>query len=227
MPVLFDVDDTLIDHRTAERAAALHFRRRLSDVLAYPDEEFVGLWHRAAEKHFAAFTAGECSYQEQRRRRIREFFGAGVSDSGADELFELYLMAYRQNWRLFPDVLPCLDALAGETLGIVSNNGTEGTLTKLNHVGVVERFASVTTPENTGVSKPDARIFQAACARLGATPERCIYVGDRLEDDARAARDAGLTGVWIDRAGSGDPPDQAGGIVVIRDLRDLPSIVAG
>jgi putative hydrolase of the HAD superfamily len=226
MAVLFDVDDTLIDHSRAERAAAVDFRRRFSAVLAYSDDEFAGLWHRASEKHFAAFNAGECSYREQRRRRIREFFGAGVSDSGADELFELYLMAYRQNWRLFPDVLPCLDALAGETLGIVSNNGTEGTLTKLTHVGLAERFAAVTTPENAGVSKPDARIFRAACARLGAALEHCIYVGDRLENDARAARDAGLNGVWIDRAGSGDPLDHAGGIVVIRDLRELPSILA-
>jgi putative hydrolase of the HAD superfamily len=226
MAVLFDVDDTLVDHSGAERAAALSFRRRFSTVLAYPDEEFAALWHRASEKHFASFNAGECSYQEQRRRRIREFFGPEVGDPAADALFDIYLTAYRQNWRLFPDVLPCLDALAGEALGIISNNGAEATLTKLSHVGLAERFADVTTPESVGVSKPDARIFRAACARLGALPERSLYVGDRLDDDARAARAAGLTGVWIDRGGSSDAPSHAGGIVVIRDLRELPPMLA-
>jgi putative hydrolase of the HAD superfamily len=225
MAVLFDVDDTLVDHSGAEHAAALSFRRRFSTALAYPDEEFAVLWHRVSEKHFASFTAGECSYQEQRRRRIREFFGPAVRDSAADALFDIYLTAYRQNWRLFPDVLPCLDALAGEALGIISNNGTEATLTKLRHVGLAERFADVTTPESAGVSKPDARIFQVACARLGAVPERCVYVGDWLDGDARAARDAGLTGVWIDRTGSGDPPGHAEGIVVIRDLSELPPML--
>jgi putative hydrolase of the HAD superfamily len=226
MAVLFDVDDTLVDHSGAERAAALNFRRRFSTLLVYSDEEFAALWHRVSEKHFASFTAGECSYQEQRRRRIREFFGPEVGDSAADALFDAYLTAYRQNWRLFPDVLPCLDALAGGTLGIISNNGTEATLAKLSYVGLAERFADVTTPENAGVSKPDARIFLAACARLGAVPEQCLYVGDRLDDDARAARDAGLTGVWIDRAGSSDPPGHAEGITVIRDLRALPPMLA-
>jgi putative hydrolase of the HAD superfamily len=226
MAVLFDVDDTLVDHSSAERAAALSFRRRFSTVLANTDQEFAALWHRASEKHFASFNAGECSYQEQRRRRIREFFGPAVGDADADELFDIYLTAYRENWRLFPDVLPCLDALAGEALGIISNNGTEATLTKLRYVGLAERFADVTTPENTGVSKPDARIFRAACARLGVIPEGSLYVGDRLDGDARAARDAGLTGVWIDRTGSSDPPGPAEGIVVIRDLRELPPMLA-
>jgi len=226
MPVLFDVDDTLIDHRGAEHAAALHFCGRFSAVLPCSEEEFVVLWHRAAERHFASFNAGECSYQEQRRRRIREFFGPGVDDSSADALFDVYYRAYRQNWRVFPDVLPCLDALAGEELGIVSNNSTEATLTKLKHTGLAERFAAVTTPDNAGASKPDARIFQAACARLGAPPQRCLYVGDRLDGDARAARDAGLTGVWLNRAGDGDLAGDAEGIVVIRDLRELPSLLA-
>lgn len=226
MPILFDVDDTLVDHSGAERAAALHFLRRFSSVLPYAEEEFVALWHRATEKHFASFNAGECSYQEQRRRRIREFFGPGVDDASADALFEVYHVAYRQNWRVFPDVLPCLDALTGERLGIVSNNSTQATLTKLERTGLAERFAAVTTPDDAGASKPDARIFRAACARLGAPPERCIYVGDRLDDDAHAARDAGLTGVWINRAGEGDLTDDAGRIIVIRDLRELPSLLA-
>jgi putative hydrolase of the HAD superfamily len=225
MPVLFDVDDTLIDHSGAERTAALHFLRRFSTMLPYAEEEFFSLWHRATERHFASFNAGECSYQEQRRRRIREFFGPSMDDSSADKLFEVYHMAYRQNWRVFPDVLPCLDALAGETLGIISNNSTEATLTKLKHTGLLERFTEVTTPDDAGASKPDARMFQAACARLGTLPERCLYVGDRLESDARAARDARLIGVWLDRAGDGDLAGDAEGIVVIGDLRELPPIL--
>jgi putative hydrolase of the HAD superfamily len=227
MAVLFDVDDTLVDHSGAERAAALSFRRRFSAVLAYPGEEFAALWHRVSEKHFASFTAGECSYQEQRRRRIREFFGPEVGDSAADALFDAYLTAYRQNWRLFPDVLPCLDALAGEALGIISNNGTEATLAKLSHVGLAERFADVTTPENAGASKPDARIFRAACARLGTVLEQCLYVGDRLDGDARAAQAAGMRGVWINRGGEGVPGVDTDGVIVIGDLRDLPEVLRG
>jgi putative hydrolase of the HAD superfamily len=220
MPVLFDVDDTLVDHLGAERKAAVALLRRFHDRFEVSDDEFVTLWHRAAERHFTAFNAGLCSYQEQRRRRIREFFGADLSDNAADKHFEIYHDAYRANWALFADVLPCLDALSGETLAIVSNNGTAATLQKLDVVGITARFAAIVTPETAGVSKPDPAIFRAACERLGVSPSACVYIGDMLDKDARAAQAAGLTGVWLNRhpeiAGT-DPGD----VRVIHNLREL------
>jgi putative hydrolase of the HAD superfamily len=225
MPVLFDVDDTLIDHRGAERKAALALLRRFRDRLDYPDEVFVSLWHSAAERHFAEFNAGECSYQEQRRRRIREFFGADLSDQAADARFDDYHVAYEQNWMLFPDVLPCLEGLAGEALAVISNNGTDATRQKLDTMGITSYFAEIVTSESAGISKPDPRIFWAACEQLGVSPAACLYVGDLLEKVARAAQSAGLTGVWLNRN-----PDYAGAdpgdIRVIHDLHELGDLLA-
>ena len=50
-----------------------------------------------------------------------------------------------------------------------------------------------------GVSKPDPRIFEIALARLGASPEESVYVGDLYGIDVRGARSAGLSAVLIDR----------------------------
>jgi putative hydrolase of the HAD superfamily len=224
--IFFDVDDTLIDHSGAERTAASLFYRRFRDTLAGLDEEsFYARWHAAAERHFATYNAGECSYQDQRRRRIRAFFGSELSDREADELFAVYLVGYESQWALFPDVLPCLDALAGQTLGIISNNGIEATRLKLDRVQIADRFADVVTPDTIGISKPDRRIFEAACERLGVPPAACMYVGDMLENDACAASAAGLTGVWINRSGENRPTLDTEGIIVIHDLRDLPRVV--
>lgn len=222
MPVLFDVDDTLVDHRGAERKAALVLLRRFSGLLSYSDDDFVALWHNAAERHFAAFTAGECSYQEQRRRRIREFFGPDLDDQAADERFNVYFTGYQQNWALFPDVLPCLDALAGERLAIISNNSTEAVRTKLAAVGIADRFDAIITPETAGVSKPDARIFRAACEQSGALPAACLYVGDLLDKDARAAQAAGLNGVWLNRSRENVEVNE---VLVIYDLREVPALL--
>ncbi len=223
MPVLFDVDDTLVDHLGAERTAAIALLRRFRNCFDYADDEFVTLWHRAAERHFATFNAGLCSYQEQRRRRIREFFGADLSDPAADELFDVYHVAYRAAWALFPDVLPCLDALAGETLAVISNNGAAATRQKLEAVGIADRFAAIVTPETAGVSKPDPAIFRAACEQLGAAPSACVYVGDLLDKDARAAQAAGLIGVWLNRDLGRSLPDP-GDVRVIHDLRNLTAL---
>jgi putative hydrolase of the HAD superfamily len=223
--IFFDVDDTLIDHRGAERSAAALFYRHFRDTWAGLDEEsfYIG-WHDAAERHFAAYNAGECSYQDQRRRRIREFFGSTLSDREADDRFAVYLTGYEAHWALFPDVLPCLDMLGGQTLGIISNNGLEATRLKLDRVQIADRFADVVTPDAIGISKPDRRIFEAACTRLNAPPAACMYVGDMLEKDACAASAAGLTGVWINRSGENGPALETEGIIVIHDLRDLPGV---
>jgi putative hydrolase of the HAD superfamily len=222
--IFFDVDDTLIDHSGAERKAAWSFYQHIRDHLDGLDgETFYTRWHAAAQRHFATYNAGEISYQEQRRRRIREFFGAGLSDPAADDLFKVYLVSYEASWALFPDALPCLDALRDQPLGIISNNGSEATRRKLRRMQIEDRFADVVTPDTMGVSKPDRRIFEAACARLDVSPGAAMYVGDQLTSDARAALEAGLTGVWLNR--QREDESGADGLIVIHDLRALPPLL--
>ncbi len=225
MPVFFDVDDTLIDHRGAAEKGARALYRHHADRLAVAlaEEEFLARWHESAERHFAAFAAGECSYQEQRRRRIRDLFGTWLGDAEADALFAVFLAEYQRNWALFPDVLPCLDALQGEVLGVISNNATAATLGKLRATGIAGRFAVIMTVDVAGVGKPDPAIFQAACAQAGAPPAQCLYVGDKLNTDALAAQRAGLIGVWLNRRGASLQDDPQ--VLEIRSLLELPELL--
>ncbi|MEJ6484796.1 HAD family hydrolase [Nostoc punctiforme UO1] len=63
----------------------------------------------------------------------------------------------------------------------------------------------VVTSEVAGFAKPAPQIFQYACAKLGVQQTESVYVGDNLELNAIAARDAGLIGVWLNRL-HGDLP---------------------
>ncbi len=225
MLVVFDIDDTLIDHSGAAAQAARLLFEQYRDVLAFASSEaFAEAWITASNRHFAAYNAGECSYQEQRRRRIRSFFGADLDDQAADDLFAVYLVGYERSWALFPDVLPCLDALRGIPLAALSNNDSGPTRLKLVRTGIADRFLDVITPDVAGVSKPDAGIFQALCARLDVDPAACIYVGDQLVSDAQAAQAAGWRGIWLDRAGARNGDH---GLTVIPDLAALADALAG
>ncbi|MHC5731926.1 MAG: HAD family hydrolase, partial [Nostoc sp.] len=55
------------------------------------------------------------------------------------------------------------------------------------------------TSEVAGFAKPAPHIFQYACAKLGVQQTQSVYVGDNVELDAIAAKDAGLIGVWLNR----------------------------
>ena len=64
------------------------------------------------------------------------------------------------------------------------------------------------------------RAFLHACERMGSEPARTAYVGDDLVVDALAAREAGLTGIWLDRRGTWADGDV--GVPVVRSWASWP-----
>lgn len=218
--ILFDIDETLVDHDTAFRAgtAALH---RIGGA-GGDEAEFLARWSAAHERNFDRFLAGELSHEEQRRRRVRETFGEGLTDAEAERLFEIYISAYESAWALHDDALRCLDALRAHSLGVVSNGQSAQQRAKLARLGIADRFAHVTISQDCGVAKPDTRIFEHACAACGVGPGAAVYVGDRYDVDAQAARRAGLTGIWLDRGRTASLRHEG---PVIHSLADLPALI--
>src|SRR6266508_3993506 len=123
MLILFDIDDTLLDHGTSAWLAATSLHQRVGSALS-PDE-FCAQWTDALERHFARYLAGEVCYEGQRRARVREVIDPGLSDDEADRVIETYIAAYEAGWSLFADVIPCLDRLSGCRLGVISNGQGE------------------------------------------------------------------------------------------------------
>lgn len=223
MLLCFDLDDTLLDQRSAERAATIHFAETFGNRLPVIGEAFVTLWREASERHFRAFLCSECSFQEQRRRRICELVSARLSDAEADRHFSVYLDAYKANWKLFDDVLPCLDALRSVQLGIITNASQAQQERKLERLGISRYFAFVLSAEKAGCAKPSPAIFQqaarAAKPQRSGEPQTCVYIGDSFTLDAEAATSAGWHGIWLDRRGSAREPSPT----TLRTLKDLPA----
>ncbi len=202
MLICFDLDDTLLDHQRAERLAALELTETLDDGVGAAGDAFVRNWRSATEHHFGAFLRGECSFQDQRRPRIRQLFGEGLTDKKADALFAVYLRAYEANWQLFDDVLLCLEALRDVQLGIITNAAQEQQERKLERLGIAQHFSFVLSAERAGCAKPDPAIFALAATYARSTGPH-VYVGDNLLLDAHGATGAGWHGIWLDREGRG------------------------
>jgi putative hydrolase of the HAD superfamily len=203
---LFDLDDTLFEHRGAVRdGIAAHLRETLPhvDAAAHQDR-----WDELEEHHYHRYLTGELDYLGQRRARARDFmqpFGIDFpEDHSAERWFEIYLQEYRNAWRLFADAVPCLDELdaAGIRIGLITNGDRDFQLAKLEAMALDSRIEQVITSGELGFAKPDPRIFDFACEKFGVPPSAALYVGDRLHTDAIGAAKAGLTGIWLDRAGA-------------------------
>lgn len=205
--IVFDLDGTLVDHRGAALTAIGELVRPYTGA-ALPAHDLVRRWWTLERRHMEEYLAGRCSFDEQRRRRLRSFLpllGEPVPDGPAlDEWFaDRYLPAYEAAWRLYPDVVPCLDDLralpAAPRRAVLTNGDRRQQRAKLARFGLLDSFDAVLTSAELGVAKPDPACFTTACRRFGVRPHDAVYVGDWLEGDAIAAARAGLTGIWLDR----------------------------
>ncbi|MFJ3904564.1 HAD family hydrolase [Streptomyces sp. NPDC090025] len=224
--VLWDVDDTIFDYGTADRAG-MRAHLAVEGLLGrYGSvEDALDHWKALTELHWRRYEATGGDWQEQRRARVRDFLGSpALPDADTDAWLERYRRHYEAASALFPDTVPVLDLLAGDYRhAILSNASLLVQEPKLRVLGVRDRFEAVVCAVELGVAKPAAAAFHAACAALGLPPEEVAYVGDHPDIDARGATDAGLTGIWLDRQGTGGRPE----LTRITDLHQLPGVLAG
>ena len=202
--IFFDLDGTLMDHDAAELAGVKAFHERHRDLFPADFPSFLQQWQDLGNKYLNQFFDNKMTHLGQRQVRVQELFapaGVKLSDQDALEKFDFYLNHYQQNWRLYPDVLPCLDRLRGRRLGIISNGDPGVQEIKLRNLGIRDRFEQVVFSGEVGVSKPDPRIFLEACRRMGTTPGESWYIGDNPEADVRGSRAAGMKALWINRKG--------------------------
>ena len=226
--VVFDVDGTLVDHDRAQREGLTAHLRNGAGTL---DDTTWARWRQLEEHHFARYLAGELSFQEQRRERVRGFTGDRLADAAADAWFDAYRVRFEAAWRLFDDVLETLDQLAGVTLAAFSNVSGPYTRHKLERLGLLDRFALAWGVDDVGAAKPDPRTYTTVLAALGVDTGHAVHVGDRYDSDARGACDAGVRGVWLDRpgaepAGRRPPGEPDPRVTVVTSLTEVVALVA-
>ncbi len=121
----------------------------------------------------------------------------------------------------------------GVRQGIISNIiSTSLVPHMMNEYGIAQYMECIVMSSETGIRKPDPRIFEIAFSRMGVTAAETGYVGDTISRDVLGARNAGL-GLIVrinnpsiahrDVAFQG--PDAPKADYVIRELNELPGIL--
>jgi len=75
--------------------------------------------------------------------------------------------------------------------------------------------------------KPNGLVFQRASEQLGLRPEEVLHGGDSDVDDVKGAKAAGMKVAWVNRQGRRLRQDVPRPDFEIRDLTELPMLVAG
>ena len=82
-------------------------------------------------------------------------------------------------------------------LGLLTNGYPHMQRKKLEKSGLEKYFEVVIVSGEHGMHKPDVRIFQMACEKMGLRPEEIVFVGDTFAADILGAVQCGMKPVWI------------------------------
>ncbi len=181
--MLFDVGGPLDTEVQAERYIdeQIRFALRASGV-EVSDEEY------AAANRWAVESFAPNAYQAIIWRLVRGDVAA------AERLQSLHFPGRQFDLRPGTDRIINRVSASGLKLGLAANQPA-GVIDELDRLGIGRYFSHRQVSGNHGFRKPDVRLFLAACDDLRVAPERCIMVGDRIDNDIAPARMLGMTTV--------------------------------
>jgi len=202
--IFFDLDDTLIDHKGAERTALFLIKDKY-----FPKADktkFEKVWLEMTKKNWQQFVEKKLTFEQQRTNRIIEVWDAfktHISEEIAKNIFMEYLSFYEKSWSVFPDVLPTLEQLSKKdiVLGIISNGNPQQQLKKLRALGIYDFFQKdlIIISESVGFSKPSFDIFNLAQKTVAVKTANMLYIGDNYQTDIEPAIKLKWNALLIDR----------------------------
>lgn len=72
--IFFDLDDTLLDHKSSELLGVEAFCEEYKDYFRLEKEVFYKLLCRLSDKYFNRYLKGKVTFDQQRIERIKELF---------------------------------------------------------------------------------------------------------------------------------------------------------
>ena len=223
--VLFDLDGTLRDWETGIARALADLRAEAPEQLP---EELRGdlearVW-RAIDEQLVVRREGRVL---ERRHYWIDIDPVPVWRTLLPELHQRSLDELLARFRElidavpFADVYPALEQLReGYALGVLTNGPRPDSV--LRRMGFAHYFDEIVTVFG-GTKKPAGAAFELALDALGAEPATTAHVGDSMIADMQGALSAGLTPIWIDRFGDGNP--LPAGAHRIESLTELPELL--
>ncbi len=107
-------------------------------------------------------------------------------------------MKYRKELdKPFPEAKSLLQSLSGSyRIGVIANQSA-GTVHRLESYGLMEHIEAVFSSAETGLVKPDPRLYEHALQTTGCPACKALMVGDRIDNDIVPARQVGMHALWI------------------------------
>jgi YjjG family noncanonical pyrimidine nucleotidase len=198
--IYFDLDDTLLDHRKAEKCALRdvkgHFAEHFDSVRA---NHLENVYHEGNVDLWERYAHGTIKKEQLRIRRFEILLEAlAIELLDPHEVSDYYLSRYGEYWTYCGGARDVFFAIAERyPVGILTNGFAEIQHAKLEKFQEVrDILKALVISEEVGYMKPHPRLFAHAAEQAGASSDSILYVGDSYRSDVEGGSRAGWQVIW-------------------------------
>lgn len=223
--LIFDLDDTLLDFKTAEASA---IKQVMAEFGIDPNDENVELYSGINLSFWKRFEKNEIPREEIFEGRFIEFAKALKISIDTRKMSQQYFEALSLGGQVFPYTIPLLEYLYKKyTLSAATNGALITQKRRIAASGIEKYFkGGIYISEEIGLQKPQKKYFEHILTALGNPPKNQVLVlGDSLSSDILGANNISVDCCFVNLRGQTLPENLKANFVV-NSLEEIP-IVCG
>lgn len=197
--LFFDLDRTLWDYRANSEFTLKDLLNKYAPELNARFDEFLKVYYRINEGLWLDYRDGRIKKDVLSIKRFTDSFSHFHVDSStfAQAFAEDYIIESPKKSKLYPNTLNALKYLKNKNyqLYLLTNGFLEVQKVKIRESKIEPFFQRMITSEEAGFQKPDKRIFEYAIQEINAEKDKCIMIGDDIENDIMGAQNFGIDSV--------------------------------
>jgi putative hydrolase of the HAD superfamily len=222
----FDVDDTILDHRRAERLA-LAETYNLYTVLQKADlEDFRERYHHINVELWQKYGLREIDRPYLEYHRFADTLKWFSIEADPVEIRNTYMNLYRAKWGWVDQAEAVLTRLSESyAIGFLTNGFSEIQRWKAEKFDLHRFGDNYIISEDVGHMKPSAEIFEFATQKAGCLPSEILYIGDSFVSDVQGGAAFGWKTAWFNRDKNPDPEKVKVADFIFDDFTKLPGLI--
>jgi putative hydrolase of the HAD superfamily len=182
--IYFDLDDTLLNHRKAEKLALSEIWLEFELNQLVTVEQLQETYHHINVFLWEMYGRAEITREELQKTRFeRTLFRIGSTLSWR-EIGDRYMQQYQEHWSWIQGAKSAFDRIKSTfPVGILTNGFAETQRIKLHKFDLDRQDIITIISEEVGIMKPQPGIFEAATKASGVSASEILYVGDSYSSD--------------------------------------------
>lgn len=196
--VFFDLDNTLLDHNSAEAGAQNDIYKSTPELHQVSREEWLNTYKSINHNLWLEYQDGKIDRYELQQSRFRDsMIQLGLPHERSDEIGDAYMEYYRKHWNWVNGAKEAFEQVwESYPVGIVTNGFLETQQKKIKIMGLDQYTDLFVISEEIGVMKPHQKVFDFATEKAGVNRDAILYVGDSYSSDIIGGRNAGWKTAW-------------------------------